>query len=138
MVPSVAEKLLKAGYTMQVEAGAGVASGFSDAAYKSVGCEVVPRATIYGSDITFTVTPPPAEELGKFKDKMVVGWVGRMLPDGKAYVEKAVEAGVSLVDTTAVPRITTAQKLDVLSSQSNSSHPPWCAGPKSWPPLSSQ
>jgi NAD(P) transhydrogenase len=117
MVPSVAEKLLKQGYTMQVESGAGAASGFSDAAYKSVGCEVVPRATIYDSDITFTVTPPPAEELGKFKDKMVVGWVGRMLPDGKAYVEKAVGAGVSLVDTTAVPRITTAQKLDVLSSQ---------------------
>jgi NAD(P) transhydrogenase len=117
MVPSVAEKLLKQGYTMQVETGAGVGSGFSDAAYKAVGCEVVPRATIYNSDITFTVTPPPADELQKFKDKMLVGWVGRMLPDGKAYVEKAVEAGVSLVDTTAVPRITTAQKLDVLSSQ---------------------
>jgi NAD(P) transhydrogenase len=117
MVPSVAEKLLKQGYTMQVEEGAGIASGFSDAAYKAVGCTVVPRATIYGSDITFTVIPPPADELGKFKDKMVVGWVGRLLPDGKAYVEKAVGAGVSLVDTTAVPRITTAQKLDVLSSQ---------------------
>merc|ERR1719407_384768 len=58
-----------------------------------------------------------ADELPKFKDKMLINWVGRMLPDGKAYVEKAVEAGVSLVDTTAVPRITTAQKLDVLSSQ---------------------
>merc|ERR1719236_23668 len=117
MVPSVAEKLLKQGYTMQVETGAGVQSGFSDAAYKAVGCEVVPRSSIYNSDITFTVTPPPAEELQKFKDKMLVGWVGRMSPDGKGYVEKAVEAGVSLVDTTAVPRITTAQKLDVLSSQ---------------------
>ena len=41
MVPAVAEKLLKQGYTMQVETGAGVGSGFSDAAYKAVGCEVV-------------------------------------------------------------------------------------------------
>eukprot|EP00927_Polykrikos_kofoidii_P002740 TRINITY_DN11093_c0_g1_i1.p1 TRINITY_DN11093_c0_g1~~TRINITY_DN11093_c0_g1_i1.p1 ORF type:complete len:1047 (+),score=152.03 TRINITY_DN11093_c0_g1_i1:408-3143(+) len=40
-----------------------------------------------------------------------------MLPVGKEYVAAAAEAGVSLVDTTAVPRITTAQKLDVLSSQ---------------------
>jgi NAD/NADP transhydrogenase alpha subunit len=117
MVPAVAEKLIKQGYTMQIEAGAGEASGFSDAAYTAVGCEIVPRDKIYGSDITFTVIPPPASELPKFKDKMLVGWVGRMLPDGKTYVEEAVKGGVSLVDTTAVPRITTAQKLDVLSSQ---------------------
>merc|ERR1719181_2338080 len=48
---------------------------------------------------------------------MLISWVGRMLPDGKEYVAKAAQAGVKLVDTTAVPRITTAQKLDVLSSQ---------------------
>merc|ERR1719230_1823349 len=51
------------------------------------------------------------------KDKMYISWIGRLLPDGKKYVEEATRAGVSLVDTTAVPRITTAQKLDVLSSQ---------------------
>merc|ERR1719230_214470 len=51
------------------------------------------------------------------KDKMYISWIGRLLPDGKKYVEEATNAGVSLVDTTAVPRITTAQKLDVLSSQ---------------------
>merc|ERR1719230_966199 len=51
------------------------------------------------------------------KDKMYISWIGRLLPEGKEYVTKAAEAGVSLVDTTAVPRITTAQKLDVLSSQ---------------------
>merc|ERR1719199_1297801 len=107
---------------MAVEEGAGVSAGFTDAAFKGVGCEVVKRDAIYGSDITFSVTPPPTAELGKFKDKMVVGWVGRMLPDGKTYVEAATKAGVSLVDTTAVPRITTAQKLDVLSSQAK------CAG----------
>ena len=34
--------------------------------------------------------------MGKFKDKMVVGWVGRMLPDDKTYVEAATKAGVRL------------------------------------------
>merc|ERR1719482_248987 len=63
-----------------------------------------------------------ADELPKFKDKMLINWVGRQLPDGKTYVEEAVKSGATLVDTTAVPRITTAQKLDVLSSQAK------CAG----------
>jgi len=82
----------------------------------------VPRSGIYNQEITFTITPPPAAELEKFKDKMVVGWVGRLLPDGKTYVEAATKTGVTLVDTTAVPRITIAQKMDVLSSQAK------CAG----------
>jgi NAD(P) transhydrogenase len=55
--------------------------------------------------------------MGKFKDKVLVSWVGRMTPDGKRIVAEATKAGVTLIDVTAVPRITIAQKLDVLSSQ---------------------
>jgi NAD/NADP transhydrogenase alpha subunit len=60
---------------------------------------------------------PPATEFNKFKDKMLVNWVGRMLPTGKETIAKANAEGVALWDTTAAPRITIAQKLDVLSSQ---------------------
>lgn len=49
--------------------------------------------------------------------KMLVSWVGRMLPTGKQKVAEAAKAGMMLMDTTAAPRITIAQKLDVLSSQ---------------------
>eukprot|EP00932_Pfiesteria_piscicida_P009061 SRR837773.19704.p1 GENE.SRR837773.19704~~SRR837773.19704.p1 ORF type:complete len:356 (-),score=161.79 SRR837773.19704:625-1692(-) len=55
--------------------------------------------------------------MAKFGGKTVVGWVGRLLPSGKEIVDYATKANVTLLDTTAAPRITIAQKLDVLSSQ---------------------
>jgi hypothetical protein len=43
MVPAVAQKFIKDGYTMNVEAGAGAKAGFSDKAYEAAGCIVLPR-----------------------------------------------------------------------------------------------
>eukprot|EP00930_Biecheleria_cincta_P087664 TRINITY_DN768_c0_g1_i1.p1 TRINITY_DN768_c0_g1~~TRINITY_DN768_c0_g1_i1.p1 ORF type:complete len:1028 (+),score=226.63 TRINITY_DN768_c0_g1_i1:77-3160(+) len=123
MVPSVAEKLIKQGYKISVEAGAGAKSGIPDSAFEAVGCAIVPRSkVISGSELLFTINPPPAEELSSMGGKMLVSWVGRRLPEGEAYVKAATDAKVTLVDTTAVPRITIAQKMDVLSSQAK------CAG----------
>merc|ERR1719499_1839311 len=51
------------------------------------------------------------------KGKTLISWVGRLQDQGKAIVDAAARAGVTLIDVTAVPRITIAQKLDVLSSQ---------------------
>jgi len=123
MVPSVAEKFIAKGYKIIVEEGAGQGSGVSDAAYAAVGCTVLPRAKVVAeSELLFAVNPPPAADLGGMKGKMLVAWVGRRLPEGAAYVKAATTAGVTLVDTTSVPRITIAQKMDVLSSQAK------CAG----------
>jgi len=123
MVPSVAEKFIKQGYAIIVETGAGAGSGITDAAFVAAGCKVLPRAQVISeSKVILGVNPPPVAELPSFKDKMMVAWVGRRLPDGAKYVDAARDAGVTLVDTTAVPRITIAQKMDVLSSQAK------CAG----------
>merc|ERR1740127_167003 len=56
------------------------------------------------------------------KGKTSISWVGRRLPDAAPTLEAAEKSGVQLMDLTAVPRITIAQKLDVLSSQAK------CAG----------
>jgi len=102
---------------MHIEAGAGAMAGYSDAAYKEVGCEVLPRDKVISeSKLIFGLDTPDAD-FAKMKDKLVVNWVGRLLPDGKKKVETATKAGAMLMDTTAAPRITIAQKLDVLSSQ---------------------
>eukprot|EP00931_Biecheleriopsis_adriatica_P080550 TRINITY_DN538_c0_g1_i2.p1 TRINITY_DN538_c0_g1~~TRINITY_DN538_c0_g1_i2.p1 ORF type:complete len:1059 (-),score=265.73 TRINITY_DN538_c0_g1_i2:99-3068(-) len=123
MVPSVAEKLIGKGYKISVETGAGAQSGISDAAYKAVGCTVGSRNEVIGSsELLFAINPPPSEELKSFTGKMLVAWVGRRLPEGETYTKAAQDAKVTLVDTTAVPRITIAQKMDVLSSQAK------CAG----------
>jgi len=121
IVPSVAEKFIKQGYQMQIEKNAGVMSGFPDSQYEAVGCKVLPREEIVkDAKLIFSVTPPASFE--GMKDKMLITWVGRLLPEGKELVKAATQEGVTLVDATAAPRITIAQKLDVLSSQAK------CAG----------
>merc|ERR1719356_1497050 len=83
----------------------------------------MPRNQVIQESKVLLGVNPPAEELQDgYAGKMLVAWVGRRLPEGESYVKAATEAKVTLVDTTAVPRITIAQKMDVLSSQAE------CAG----------
>lgn len=122
MAPDVAEQLIKDGYGIIVEKGAGIYSGFTDQAFIQKGCKVAERAeVIRKSSVLFSIEPPEAD-FAACKGKIVISWVGRLLDKGKAVCEKAKSAGVMLIDVTAVPRITIAQKLDVLSSQAK------CAG----------
>ncbi|CAE7831496.1 pntA [Symbiodinium sp. CCMP2592] len=117
MVPDVAEQLIKDGYGVIVEKGAGIYSGFTDEAYQAKGCKIASRAgVIQKSTVLFSIEPPTAD-FAQCKGKVIISWVGRLLDKGKDICEKAKAAGVTLIDVTAVPRITIAQKLDVLSSQ---------------------
>jgi len=117
LTPDAVKGMVKDGYKVVVEAGCGARAFFPDDQYKLAGASIASRAeVIRASNICFTIIPP-VEDFPKFKGKTVVGWVGRLQPDGKKMIEQATAAGVTLVDVTAVPRITIAQKLDVLSSQ---------------------
>lgn len=117
LTPNIVAGLVKDGYKVVVEKGCGIPATFGDSAYEQAGAAVASRADVMRSaQVIFTVQPPEAE-FGQMRGKVVVGWVGRLLPTGKALVTKATSAGVTLIDVTAVPRITIAQKLDVLSSQ---------------------
>jgi NAD(P) transhydrogenase len=123
MIPAVAQKLIKDGYAIDVEAGAGAIAGFRDQAYKDAGCTVTSRdAVLDKNQMFFSINPPDDAALEKMKGKTSISWVGRRLPDAKPVLEKSKASGVQLMDLTAVPRITIAQKLDVLSSQAK------CAG----------
>jgi len=115
--PDVVKGMVKDGYKVVVEAGCGMRAFFTDASFKEAGATVTDReSVIRACNIVFTITAPE-KEFAKLKGKIVVGWVGRLQDAGKATVAAANAAGVTLVDVTAVPRITIAQKLDVLSSQ---------------------
>jgi NAD/NADP transhydrogenase alpha subunit len=65
------------------------------------------------------VTPPSELKAcdERLSGKFVVGWLSRLLPEGKELVANAAAKNINLIDTVSVPRITIAQKLDVLSSQ---------------------
>merc|ERR1719325_80660 len=90
MVPSVAEKLIKDGYAVEVEQGAGQVAGFADSSYITAGCTVAGRGDIIkNNELLFSINPPPPSDLESMKGKTAVSWVARRLPDAKETLEKA-------------------------------------------------
>ncbi|MEQ9362821.1 MAG: NAD(P)(+) transhydrogenase (Re/Si-specific) subunit alpha [Leptospirales bacterium] len=127
IVPESVSKLKgKLGHTVRIESGAGVASGFSDAEYEKEGAEVVKdAASVYSqSDVILKVQRPvdhPA--LGKHElDAMKQGalYIGFFQPlNYPELAGRAAKTGVNVIAMDQVPRITKAQRMDVLSSQTN-------------------
>jgi len=70
MTPDSALQLQKLGYDCVIEAGAGEAAGFSDAAYEAAGVEVVKTAAALwkAADIVTKVRPPTTAEAKKFRE----------------------------------------------------------------------
>lgn len=117
MVPEVAKNLIKDGYAVCVEQGAGIKSGFADKAYANVGCTVCERQEVVSKSDVLLAIDAPVDEFESLGSKVLISWVSRRLPQGKEITAAAAKANITLMDLTAVPRITIAQKLDVLSSQ---------------------
>jgi len=69
-VPDVVAKLIKLGFSVAVESGAGDAANFADDTYRAAGAEVLGSAAeLWGtSDIVFKVRPPSAEEVGLLRE----------------------------------------------------------------------
>ena len=124
-VPEVAEKLIKLGFSVTVETGAGASANFSDEAYQAVGCEIADREKVWAeSDIILKVRGPETHpELGIDETASLrVG--GNLLsfiwpaqnPD---LMEKLADKQATVLAMDCVPRISRAQKLDALSSMAN-------------------
>jgi NAD(P) transhydrogenase subunit alpha len=124
--PDTITKLQKLGYTVSVEAGAGVASNFPDAAYEAVGAEIVDdtRALWEGSDLILKVNAPgPREDLGCHEaDLLTEGTclISFLWPaQNEALVARLAKGKVTTFAMDAVPRTSRAQKMDALSSMAN-------------------
>ncbi len=123
---SVGKLTTKLGHTVRIESGAGLASGFSDAEYEKEGAEIVKDAgAVYSqSDVILKVQRPVDHPtLGKHEiDLMKQGsiYVGFFQPlNHPDLAERAAKAGVNVIAMDQIPRITKAQRMDVLSSQTN-------------------
>ncbi|MCC6472101.1 MAG: Re/Si-specific NAD(P)(+) transhydrogenase subunit alpha, partial [Burkholderiales bacterium] len=119
-VPEVAEKLLKLGFRVKVESGAGEASNFSDDDYRAAGAEIVAGAAALwsGADLVFKVRGPSAEELGLMREGgALVSFIWPAQNPELLHSLAAKRATVLAMDS--VPRISRAQKLDALSSMAN-------------------
>ncbi|MHA1517566.1 MAG: Re/Si-specific NAD(P)(+) transhydrogenase subunit alpha [Alphaproteobacteria bacterium] len=120
ITPETVKKLLKAGAKVTVRSGAGLKSHFSDEEYKEAGAEIAKTdaGAVADADVVFTVRRPPLELAKSMKKGAAV--MGMLDPFSDAgELEALAKTGVSLFAMELMPRITRAQSMDVLSSQSN-------------------
>ena len=119
-VPDVVVKLIKLGFAVSVESGAGDAANVSDDAYRAAGATIIEGAAKLwaASDIIFKVRAPTVEEVGLLKDGgTLVSFIWpAQNPD---LLQKLAARKATVLAMDSVPRISRAQKLDALSSMAN-------------------
>ena len=118
LVPDAVSKLVAAGFEVAVERGAGVEAGFADDAYGAAGASVVGHEELYGTAAAVVrVAPPTVDEVAALAPGTVL--IGFLNPLGDpAGIERLHARGVEAFALESVPRITRAQSMDALSSQS--------------------
>ncbi|WP_373989322.1 Re/Si-specific NAD(P)(+) transhydrogenase subunit alpha [Duganella sp. BuS-21] len=110
-------KKLAAKHQILVQAGAGLAASVTDEAYVAAGAQIVPAAEVWAADVILKVRAPNAEERAQIKPGTVV--IGMLNPFDAENNAAMAAAGLQALALEAVPRITRAQSMDVLSSQAN-------------------
>ncbi|GAB3547840.1 Re/Si-specific NAD(P)(+) transhydrogenase subunit alpha [Noviherbaspirillum agri] len=118
-VPDVVEKLIKLGFSVQVETGAGDAANFSDETYRVAGAGIVDSAaTLWAtSDIVFKVRPPSPEEVGMMREEGTL--ISFIWPaQNPELMEQLAAKKATVLAIDALPRtLSRAQKMDALTSQ---------------------
>jgi len=118
--PETVKKLIAAGFSVVVEAGAGATASYPDADYAAAGAEIAQtvQAAIGKADILFKVRAPADEEIVALKPGALV--VATLNPyQERPALEALAAKGATAFAMEFVPRITRAQVMDVLSSQAN-------------------
>jgi len=118
-VPDVVEKLIKLGFKVAVESGAGDAANFSDEIYRAAGAEILKNAANLwaASDMVFKVRGPSSEEVGLMREgSTLVSFIWPAQNPELLQQLAAKKATVLAID--ALPRqLSRAQKMDALTSQ---------------------
>ncbi|PQD99004.1 NAD(P) transhydrogenase subunit alpha [Mycolicibacterium parafortuitum] len=116
--PQTVGQLIKLGYQVVVETGAGAASSFSDDAYAQAGAEIGSTYQVLSSDVVLKVNAPTDAEIAGLRDGATL--ISLISPALKPELLEALSTRpVTVLAMDAVPRISRAQSLDVLSSMAN-------------------
>ena len=118
--PDTVSRLLKLGFEVSVQAGAGSAADFPDSEYTEAGATIVENTEelIRSGDIIAKVRAPTDEELSWMKKGVVL--IALLWPlQNEELVKKMSAAGITAISLDRIPRISRAQKMDVLSSMAN-------------------
>ncbi|HEY1816462.1 MAG TPA: Re/Si-specific NAD(P)(+) transhydrogenase subunit alpha [Kofleriaceae bacterium] len=116
--PNVVAKWTKAGWTVDVERGAGAAANFPDAQYEAAGATIVDRAAAWSADIVLKVRPPETDEVAQLREGACL--ISFLYPaQNEALIAALAARKVTVLAMDQVPRISRAQKMDALSSMAN-------------------
>ena len=116
--PKTVAQLVALGYEVWVESGAGALASFADHAYQEAGASIAATDEIWASDIVVKINAPSDTEIAQLRPRsMLAGLLAPAL--APELIEKLSAQGVTALAMDAVPRISRAQSLDVLSSMAN-------------------
>jgi len=117
--PKIAKKLIKKGFEVIVEKKAGEESQFKNSNYKEVGASVASLEEIFNdSDVLIKINPFTEDEINRIRKGQVL--ISQMFHKSHPKLMKAIAAKeASSFSLDALPRISRAQDMDVLSSQNN-------------------
>ena len=119
-VPEVVQKLIKLGFAVSVESGAGADANFADDVYRAAGAEIsADAASLWArSDLVFKVRAPSETEIGLMKPGTTL--VSFIWPAQNPELMRQLAAkGATVLAMDSVPRLSRAQKMDALSSMAN-------------------
>jgi H+-translocating NAD(P) transhydrogenase subunit alpha len=130
LVPEVVSKLGAKGLDVLVQSGAGADALLPDAAFAEAGAQIVGTpehpgagghldlADVWGADVVVKIAPPDAQEIRRLGSGSIL--IGFLAPLSHPQTTRALaDAGATAFAMEAIPRISRAQAMDALSSQSN-------------------
>ncbi|MBW6482355.1 MAG: Re/Si-specific NAD(P)(+) transhydrogenase subunit alpha [Vicingaceae bacterium] len=118
--PKTVLRLIKQGFSVFIQSNAGIKANFSNAEFEEAGATIVNTAAeIYSnSDIVLKVLGPTPEEVDMMKENLVL--LSYLWPaQNPELLQKLADKKVNAVAMDSIPRISRAQKMDVLSSMAN-------------------
>ncbi len=119
ITPEVASKLAGKGFSLRMERGAGLDAGYHDDDYAAAGVELVERSDALGAELVVKVRKPDLDEVAQMREgALYVGFV-ETCDERDEVLQALFERGVRPIAMERIPRISRAQSMDALSSQSN-------------------
>jgi NAD(P) transhydrogenase len=116
--PESVGKLVKAGFNVVVERGAGLSSTFSDSAYEAAGAKMVDRAGAYSASLVCKVVTPTTEEAALVQDRMILSHIWPA--QNEELLEQFRNQKATVFSMDCIPRtLSRGQSFDALSSQAN-------------------
>lgn len=116
--PDVVKQLVKKGFEVIIEQGAGQQSNYTDQDYSSAGAQVASRGEALGAQLVLKVNPYTTDEIsGMTPGSSCISYMYAYT--NKAMVDALNARSITSFSMDAVPRISRAQKMDALSSQAN-------------------